>query len=299
MQTPSFFVVQIDLTLAQKIQADLAAQGFSFTKPPYTVFSAKKIGISCTLYESGKLTVQGKEMGPFIEFYLEPEILGSLKFTHPELDLNLSPHIGMDEAGKGDFFGPLCVAAVFADSEMISRLHQIGVRDSKTLGDVKIAKLSTEIRAMCPHAAIRLFPAKYNELFSKFKNLNRLLAWAHATALEELVGKTGCKEAILDRFAEEYVVDNFLKQKKLDVHLIQRTKGEQDTVVAAASILARASFVDGIAMLGREWNFEFPKGASSIVIRAGKEFVVRYGQEALARVSKTHFKTTHDLKATD
>src|ERR1700730_9538190 len=112
--TPATFTAKIDLKLADKIKNDLIEQGFEISRPPYTVFAAKKTGISCTLYESGSLTVQGKEMQHFIEFYLEPEILQEFQFSHPEAHLDTTPHIGMDEAGKGDFFGPLCVAAVFA-----------------------------------------------------------------------------------------------------------------------------------------------------------------------------------------
>ena len=114
MAKTSCFTANIPLELADKIKQDLIQQGFEIQKPPYTLFSAKKKGISCTLYESGKLTVQGKERGPFIEFYLEPEILKEFRFSHPEAHVDQTPHIGMDEAGKGDFFGPLCISALYS-----------------------------------------------------------------------------------------------------------------------------------------------------------------------------------------
>jgi ribonuclease HIII len=295
MNKPSCFTAQIDLALSSKLQEDLKNQGFVLSKPPYTLFSAKKKGISCTLYESGKLTVQGSEMGPFIEFYLEPEILQTFRFSHPEAHLDLKPRIGMDEAGKGDFFGPLCIAAVYADGEGIKKLHQIGVRDSKRMSDDAVLKLAKKIRADYAYTAIRLFPLKYNELHKKFKNLNRLLGWAHVAALGDLSAKTGCKEAILDQFAEKCVVDNLLKQKKLDVHLEQKTKAEEDTVVAAASILARAAFLEGMATLSEEYGMEIPKGASSLVIAAARKLVAQFGKEVLEKVAKTHFKTVGDL----
>lgn len=190
--TPATFTAKIDLKLADKLKSDLVDQGFHMSSPPYTVFAAKKPGISCTLYESGSLTVQGKEMQPFIEFYLEPEILQEFRFSHPEAHLNTVPHIGMDEAGKGDFFGPLCVAAVFADSEGIKKMHELGVRDSKRLSDQTVKKIAAKIRASYSYTLIRLFPQKYNELHGKFKNLNRLLGWAHAAALEDVIRKTNC-----------------------------------------------------------------------------------------------------------
>jgi ribonuclease HIII len=267
----------------------LISQGFSITHPPYTFFSAQKPGISCTFYQSGKLTVQGKQMQEFIEFYLEPEILHSLAFSHPTL--NLTPHIGLDEAGKGDFFGPLCVAALYADGEGINKLHQMGVKDSKQFSDASILKLSPQIKELFSFTVIRLFPRKYNELYAKFKNLNRLLAWAHTAALDDLHKKTGCKEAILDQFADPSVVESFLKQKKMDLHLTQKVRGEEDTVVAGASILARAAFLDGMKLLSEEFQITLPKGASAAVTQAAKTFAETVGKDKLPLVAKTHFKT--------
>src|SRR3990167_9329283 len=240
MNKPSCFSTKIDLSLQKKLEEDLLSQGFEITKPAYTIFSAKKKGVSCTLYESGSLTVQGKEMDSFIEFYLEPEILREFHHTHPTAHLDLTPRIGMDEAGKGDFFGPLCIAAVYADSEGIKKLLAMGVRDSKRLGDDTVKKIAGNIRSAYPYTVIRLFPQKYNELYGKFKNLNRLLLWAHAAALEEVVNKTHCRKAILDQFANPHLMEGVLKGKKLEVDLQQRVRGEEDLVVAAASILARA-----------------------------------------------------------
>ncbi len=290
------FTVKIDLKLASKLEDDLKAQGFEFSKPPYTIFSARKKGISCTLYESGNLTVQGKEMGPFIEFYLEPEILQSFQYSHPEAHLNLKPHIGMDEAGKGDFFGPLCIAAVYADGDGIKKMHKMGMRDSKRISDEGILKLAKKIRGDFPYTVIRLFPKKYNELIGKFKNLNRLLGWAHASAAGDLAMKTGCKEAILDQFAEKYVMENALKQKKIDLHLEQKIKGEEDLVVAAASILARAGFLEGIATLSEEYKMQLPKGANSQVVDAAQKLVAKFGREVLEKVAKTHFKTMSEIE---
>jgi ribonuclease HIII len=289
------FTTKIDPLLAPKLQEDLKNQGFEFSKPPYTIFSAKKKGVSCTLYESGKLTVQGKEMEPFIEFYLEPEILQNFVFTNPSAGADLTPRIGMDEAGKGDFFGPLCVAAVFADGTGIEKMFEMGVKDSKRISDEGILKLAKAIRASFPYTVIRLFPHKYNELHKKFKNLNRLLAWAHTAALGDLVVKTGCKKALLDQFADKYVMENALKQKKLEVELTQKVRGEEDPVVAAASILARAAFLEGMQSLSEEVGMTLPKGASSQVITAAQKLVAKQGREILEKVSKSHFKTTGEI----
>lgn len=291
----STFTTKIDLKLSEKLLNDLPLQGFSISTPPYTVFSAKKKGVMCTLYESGSLVVQGKEMQEFIEFYLEPEILQEFKFTHPAVNLDLTPHIGLDEAGKGDFFGPLCIGAVFAEGEGIQKLCEMGVKDSKCFSDSSILKLARKIRAAYPYVIIRLFPQKYNELYGRFKNLNRLLAWAHATALGDLSEKTNCKKAILDQFAAQHVVESALQQKHIDVDLSQRVRGEEDLVVAAASILARAGFLEGLETLSQEYGIVLPKGASSLVIDAGVKLVEKYGNEILGKISKTHFKTTNEI----
>ena len=295
MSKPACFTAKIDVSLGKKLEEDLREQGFEIGKPPYTIFSAKKKGISCTLYESGSLTVQGKEMESFIEFYLEPEILKEFRFSHAEAHLDLTPHIGLDEAGKGDFFGPLCVAAVYADGPGIQEMHRMGVRDSKKISDDSILKLAKKIRAPFPYPAIRLFPTKYNELYGKFKNLNRLLGWAHVAALGDLVQKTGCRKALLDQFADKHVVENAVKQKKLEVDLEQKVRGEQDLVVAAASILARAAFLEGMEKLSEEMGMTLPKGAARQVIDAAKKLVAQFGREVLPKVAKTHFKTMNEI----
>jgi ribonuclease HIII len=296
-KTPSCFSATVDLKLASKLKEDLTEQGFTFTKPPYTIFAAKNVekAISCSLYESGKITVQGKGMGPFLEFYLEPEILQTFSFSHPQVGLDLTPRIGLDESGKGDFFGPLCIAGLYADADGIKQLVDWGIKDSKKLNDVQIVKMAKKIRAAYSYTVIRFYPTKYNELYDKFKNLNRLMAWTHTAALSELAEKTGCKEAILDQFADKSLVDNQMKQKKLDVHLLQKVRGEEDVVVAGASILARAAFVEGMEKLGEEFGLIIPKGASGAVKEAARKLIAKFGPDVLPKVAKIHFKTAKEV----
>ena len=292
---PSVFVATITKEVIEKLRQDLTEQGFELSIPPYTHFSAKKKGLSCTLYTSLKLTVQGKDMANFIEFYLEPEILKTFNFTYKkseEKKNNTQPRIGVDEAGKGDFFGPLCVGALFATAEQIEELISMGIKDSKKLSDKEVLKLSHEIQKKFHHSIIRIGPAKYNELYSKFRNLNSLLAWGHATAIENLVVASNCRIVIIDQFAHESVVQRALQHKKIEVELTQRHRGEEDIVVAAASILARAAFLEGLAHLSKEVDLLLPKGASSKVIEVGKVLVAKYGAAVLNKVSKEHFRTT-------
>jgi ribonuclease HIII len=293
----SCFVANVSLELAGKLRDDLIGQGFQITQPAHTIFSALKKGVSCTLYSSGKLTVQGKEMEDFIHFYLEPEILQSVAFSYPENSVSMTARIGIDESGKGDFFGPLCIAGVQADEAMIKELLTLGVRDSKKIADGPIRRLSAKIKQVCPHAIVFLSPQKYNELYRSFHNLNQLLAWGHATAIAELVAKTGCTEVVIDQFASEHVVINALKRKMIKVSLTQRHRAEADPVVAAASILARAAFLEGMEQLGALYEIEIPKGASPLVVKTGKLLVGKFGPQILEQTAKLHFKTKEEILA--
>lgn len=286
------FVTTLAKDLVDKLKNDLLQQGFEFANPPYTLFAAKKKGLSVTLYTSLKLTVMGKEMASFIEYYLEPEILKEFSFTHPAALVDPTARIGVDEAGKGDFFGPLCVAGVFASGDMIQKLVHMGVRDSKTIGDPQIIRLCKQIKETCPFEIISIGPERYNSLYAQFKNLNSFLAWGHATVIEKLAVRCECTTVIIDKFANEHVVQNALKKKNLKVQLEQKVRAESDVVVAAASILARGAFVNAMDRLSEQYEMEIPKGASAKVLEAGKKLVAKYGKEILLKVSKAHFKTT-------
>ncbi len=275
--------------------ADLKEQGFELTAPLYTVFAAKKKGVSCTLYQSGKLTVQGKEMSEFVEFYLEPKILGTFSHTYETLNIDLTARIGIDESGKGDYFGPLCVAGVYANDQNIGKLKSIGVKDSKLMNDKTILATAQDIRKEFAHHVVRINPLKYNELYAQFNNLNHLLAWGHATTIEQLVLKTECRNVIIDQFASEQTVIRALKRKKLEVELTQRHRAETDLVVAAASILAREAFLRGLKDLSEQYGILLPKGASQLIVKVGKSFVSKYGAAALGNVGKLHFKTTQQI----
>lgn len=285
------YTATIDLKWADKLLHDLQESDFTITTPPYTKFSAKKKGISCTLYESGKLVVQGKECAEFIEFYLEPEILKTFAFSHPLAEMDLTPHIGIDESGKGDFFGPLCIGGVYVKSEEFQTLHTLGVKDSKSLSDTTICKLAKEIKKLCLYHIVKINPLKYNQIYADFKNLNRLLAWGHATTIEQLVQQSGCQNVIIDQFADETVVIQALKRKNLSVNLTQRHRAEEDLAVAAASILAREAFIDGLNRLSQEIDIQLPKGSSTATMKAGQEVLRRWGEEKLREICKQHFKT--------
>jgi len=200
--------------------------------------------------------------------------------------------IGIDESGKGDYFGPLVIAAVYVDATTQNELMLLNVRDSKKITDGRILDMAPDIRILCPHSIITIGPQRYNELYVKIRNLNRLLAWGHAKALEILLGKVSCGRAIADQFGDERLILNALQEKGRTIILEQRPKAESDLAVAAASILARAEFLLRLKRLSDEIGTALPKGASSTVELAGRMIVKKHGEDRLASVAKLHFKTT-------
>jgi len=206
--------------------------------------------------------------------------------------------IGIDESGKGDYFGPLVIAGVFVDATTQGELRLMGVRDSKKISDGRVFELAQDIKTICPHSVIAIGPQKYNELYAKIKNLNRLLAWGHAKALENLLDRgVTCKRAISDQFGDERLILNALQEKGRTIVLEQRTKAESDLAVAAASILARAEFLLRLKRLSSEVGTTLPKGASPAVELAAKMIIKKHGQERLGSVAKLHFKTTKAVLA--
>ncbi len=288
----SLKVMTLDLNLVEPLKRYFNTHEFTLTTPPHTLFSARKPGLSCTFYESGKFVIQGKDSPEFIEFVLEPEFLKEFSLTYPaSQNVNFIPHIGIDESGKGDFFGPLCIAGVYVNQDQASLLQKIGVKDSKTLGDTAIKKMAREIKSTCFCHTVTINPSKYNTIYKEFKNLNFLLAWGHATAIEELINKTNCNQVIIDQFADESIVIRALKRKNLDIDLTQRHRAEEDIAVAAASILARNAFLEGLDRLGKEIGIPLPKGASAAVKQTGKLILTKLGDGVLRSVCKEHFKT--------
>ncbi|HSF67349.1 MAG TPA: ribonuclease HIII [Nitrospiraceae bacterium] len=213
---------------------------------------------------------------------------------------NKAPHstierIGIDESGKGDYFGPLIIAAVFVDATTQNELALINVRDSKKISDGRILDMAPDIRMLCPHSIIAIGPQRYNELYAKIRNLNRLLAWGHAKALETLLNKVSCGLAIADQFGDERLILNALQEKGRTIVLEQRHKAESDLAVAAASILAREEFLIRLKRLSDEIGTTLPKGASHAVELAGRMIVKKHGEERLGSVAKLHFKTTQTV----
>jgi ribonuclease HIII len=200
------------------------------------------------------------------------------------------PVIGVDESGKGDFFGPLVISAVLVEKDQLARLADLQVRDSKRITDNRILQLADTIRREFVVATVVIGPEKYNQLYEKMKNLNRLLGWGHARAIENVLQQKDARTAISDKFGSEHFISRSLQEKGKAIHLVQMVRGEGQPPVAAASIVARAEFVRRVKRLSDAAGMALPKGASAAVDRAGVALVEKFGDEALARYSKLHFK---------
>lgn len=198
--------------------------------------------------------------------------------------------IGVDEAGKGDFFGPLVVAGVICKESEEKELKEFGVRDSKLIADKKLLTIDEKIRETLPHFVLVISPEEYNSRYKLIKNLNKLLAESHAAVISELISKHGADKAIIDKFGKAELVEDALNRKNIEIELVQVEGGERFAPVAAASILARAAFVRAMDELSNKAGIEIPKGASGLVDEAGKKLVKKYGENALLKLAKIHFK---------
>lgn len=201
-------------------------------------------------------------------------------------------HIGTDESGKGDYFGPLVVAGFFLPDGQKDILTELGVKDSKRLSDNKIRGLAGILKQGYIHSLVAIGPEKYNELYSKLRNLNRLLAWGHARAIENILGTVYCNFAITDQFGDRLYVINALMKRGKKIELIQKTKAEEDMAVAAASILARDEFLRRLYFLSKEVGIDLPKGSSPKAEETALKLIDLNGVSILDKVAKKHFKLT-------
>ncbi|MFC1497366.1 ribonuclease HIII [Verrucomicrobiota bacterium] len=265
---------------------------------PYTKFAAETNNCKIALYQSGKCVIQGKGAADFVTFVLEPLVVKEAQLGYEDI-LNqetAQPHMGIDESGKGDFFGPLVVAGAYVDQSIIQAMREMGVRDSKRItSDNKALGLGRELRKLLgkKFSLVKIGPEAYNKLYSKMRNVNTILSWAHARAIENLLDVVpDCPRAISDQFGKKEQVIQALMKKGRKIKLIQQHKAEEDLAVAAASILARAEFIRSLKKMEQNYEISIPKGASTAVQDAGVELIKKHGPGILLKTAKCHFKTT-------
>ena len=208
-------------------------------------------------------------------------------------------HIGTDESGKGDYFGPLVIAGVYLTKAQEQQLATLGVRDSKNNSDSKNKFLASQIVEVLGKNCISVVcigPERYNTLYNEMgKNLNKVLGWGHARAMENLLSNNSCGDAIADQFGDESVIKMALMKNGKSLNLIQTPKGERDIGVAAASILARARFLDELEKLGRNLGVTLSKGVNMDVECIARNIYEDGGMDKLKQYVKLHFKTTQKI----
>ncbi|MEW6745411.1 MAG: ribonuclease HIII [Planctomycetota bacterium] len=268
------------------LQSRLREAEFEFGCAPHAVFRAWSHGVHVTYYESGKLVVQGKGTPAFVTAYLggieEPP-------RDPLVDLAV---VGSDESGKGDYFGPLVVAACLVGPENRGLLEELRVTDSKKAPDPRILVAERLLKEALPHAVVTLRPEEYNRAYARTLNLNILLGRAHARAIEGVLRQKRCRVVLSDKFGDERFIRDELGALGREVELLQKPRAEAHPAVAAASFLARAEFLHTLRELEEETVAPLPRGAGTAVEEAAREIVRLQGRDVLARVAKLHFKIT-------
>ena len=295
------YTFQMSEAEQEMVTAELSKTKYTSAVVPHTLMAASIDSCRINLYKSGKLLVQGKGAKDWVEFILEPNILKRVVIGYDEeLDPQaFQPHMGIDESGKGDYFGPLVIASAYTNAERVQKLREIGVQDSKRIrSDRKILALAKEIRNILndEFALITIGPAAYNRMYEKIGNVNKMLAWGHARAIENLLDKVpDCPRALSDKFGPSNRIKSALMEKGAKIELEQKTKAESDPAVAAASILARAGFVMALKQLEKKQDHILPKGASDLVQKAAQQLIEKKSPSILMEIAKCHFKTTDKI----
>lgn len=301
----SSYTIKLDAEQLAKLRGHCEARGWTPLPVAYTHFAfkaeAQKLNISA--YTSGKVVIAGKGTEEFVQNTLEPEITGAPKLGYDEV---LHPdwfetHAGLDESGKGDFFGPVVAATVIADKSAIDAWRGAGAQDSKKMAESKIIELDRLIRSTkgaVVKTCLCSMP-KYNELMARPRaNLNGLLAWQHATALIQALAEKPVPWGLLDQFSEQPLVQRELKKKGVkDFELRMRTKAEEDPVVAAASVVARAEYVRQMHTLSKAFGDKLQKGAGPLVKEQANVIISKFGVRALGNFAKLHFRTAYEVVA--
>ena len=293
----SMYNLKLTSEQVDKLGKVLHALGWPKREVKYARHAFDGDGVKVVAYESGKLVVQGKGTEDFVTHILEPKITGEFLLGYEEVNNPdwFEPHAGLDESGKGDLFGPVVSACVIADGDMVKFWMEKGIRDSKTITDGAIMKMAKQI-AMTRGVVIKTAftsMVKYNELYLKFgENLNKLLAWLHGRALNDALDLRKPKWGLLDQFTKQPLVQKYVEDRNFELQM--RTKAESDPVVAAASIIARATWLQQMKKLEKFAGCTIPKGSGAQAKEVASELFSRFGEAKMNEFCKMHFKTAYE-----
>lgn len=297
------YTIKLDRGQIDKLRGICESRGWTPFEVSYThyAFKAETLKLNISAYTSGKVVIAGRGTEDFVTNTLEPEITGAPKLgydevLHPEW---FESHAGLDESGKGDFFGPLIAATVIADKAAIEIWREAGAQDSKKMAESKIIELDRIIRSTKGAVVKTCFCGmpKYNELMARPRaNLNALLAWEHAIALTQALAEKPVAWGLLDQFTEQPLVQRELKKRGVEnFELKMRPKAEDDPVVAAASVVARAEYVRQMHLLSKQFGDKLQKGAGPLVKKQAEEIIAKFGVQALGNFAKLHFRTAYEV----
>jgi len=308
--TQRTLVLTLGKAAADALAARLQGEPLEWRSPPHSRFQVRGDGVVATLYTSGKLVVQGAGVDAFELRYLggvapaaAPAAATAKRGAKARVGAGAAdgaaaaesdddvPTIGSDETGKGDYFGPLVVAAVRLEPDEARKLAAAGVMDSKRVGDEQACRLGAFVAEHFPCRVRRIDPPEYNALHRRHGNLNLLLAEAHAEVLRPLARDGDL--IVVDQFGPERLMVKAMAGAP--GRLTQRPRGEEIVAVAAASIVARQVFLDALKELSEAFAVDLAKGAGTPTDKAARAFVKLHGTGKLGAVAKLHFKTTVKL----
>lgn len=304
-ETRVFEVVPREQAGFQSTLATSLPKDAEWRSVPHATFSVKWNGIVLTVYRSGKAVLQGKDLDAAMARYL-PGITGASAAVtagsgRPRLEEIAAPTLGSDESGKGDYFGPLVVAAVFTEPADAGFLRELGATDSKLLSDARMQTQAGKIEERLDHEVIALGPVDYNRAIATEGNANHVLAGLHARALSALAARhPEARRTVVDRFSSSTVLEDAMSAIGFSPPALDLRPGaESHPAVAAASILARVHFLEGLKLCADECATDLPKGAGELVDEAARRVVRIGGRPLLAKVAKVHFKNTQKLERFD
>ena len=269
--------------------------------PPHAYYQLKLPSLNVTAYHSGKVVLQGSNVDVFIQKH---DLTASTSTKKLKTETNGLPEgfsnwsvIGSDEVGTGSYFGPLTVACAFVPETHFKTLQQLGVKDSKNLTDAQIQEIVPKIKALIPYKLLTLWPEKYNEV-QQTKNLNEMKALLHNQAIKLLYQQLNpetVQAVLIDEFCSQKNYYRYLNEQTTPLKSITyfKTKGESHHIaVAAASMIARDAFLEGLKTLSKEYGYSLLSGANAAVDELASKILKQEGMDGLRKVAKLHFANT-------
>lgn len=259
------------------------------------VMNLKREKCSISLYSTGTAICElsGDIYSGLVRDYFTSLPLDYREYARNELGLSLPAcWAGSDEAGKGDYFGPLVVAAVSVNDDTARKLFIAGITDSKRLSRSELVRLSESTFSIADSGNIEIIcisPSSYNALYDKMQNMNDILAWAHQKAIRNISSRNRCTAAVIDKFSSDRTVD-WMRKGLPEIELHALTGGEREIAVAAASVLASARFVKEMETIGESTGADIPFGAGDAARKLAGTIVSEKGIDYFRRIGKANFR---------